>query len=186
MREIVSAEQVIECVTRAWASETYNAQLQSILLQEGDSLEASNAKEFFLGKKWQDIDDSALRQTYPSPFLIGNAAIRYYLGAFLISAVRKPNDANVDLMDQLVEFELQFPRKTTAIQRFRARFDLLTCDQKKAVACFLQFCQQYYSAFNDRACRRIEYSIDNYWTTGCLNGDSKRTVTEPSTGEVEK
>ncbi|MDX1928379.1 MAG: DUF6714 family protein [Pirellulaceae bacterium] len=164
--QIVDPDFVIASITQAWNSEVYTSCLNDELHQSCASPEAQDAKQLFIGKKWQEVDDLILLETCPSPFLIGNAPIRYYLGAFLLCAVRNAGNPNCPLMDYLVEFELKLPRKPRALDHFRARFDLLAYSQKHSVACFLQFCHQYYSAFNARAARRVLYSHDNYWAIG--------------------
>ena len=162
--ESITPEFVVSCITDAWREEVYSAWLESELTRDCGSPEAFDACRLFVGKKWQDVDDAILLETCPSPFLIGNTPIRYYLGAFLICAVRTSNDPTCNLMDNLVEFQLKLPRKPTAVDYFRARFDPLTIIQKLAVACFLQYCLAYYSTFSVRAARRIQYSLDNYWS----------------------
>lgn len=161
---MVTPESVIACVTAAWERESYSPIVDRELRHYCTDDETREAIKQFAGMKWQDIDQSILYQSYPNPFVIGDAALRYYLPAFLISAVRTPGNDWFDLMGYLVDFELRLPKKPNAVERFRSRFDPLTYYQKRAVACFLEYSIQYYSAINERAVLRTKYSIDHYWS----------------------
>ncbi|MFO0921375.1 MAG: DUF6714 family protein [Pirellulales bacterium] len=151
---------VIDAILDTWADISYSEVVDQSLREYSPHPEEQDAKRLFLGHKWGEITDEVLSSDVPNPFLIGSTALRYYLPAFLICAIRKKRWC--ELLEYLADIKLRVPRKENALERFKEDFDPLSQAQRFAVMRFLQYASSFYED-DSRVKARIKDSIERYW-----------------------
>ncbi len=126
--------------------------------------EEQEARQLFLGKKWDEIPDEILFANCPSPFFIGAVPRLYYLPTFLIAALCHPEE---ELMGVMVEFRLKPPKKPEKLVEFADEFSGLSVPQRSAVASFLFHARDHIynseSEYDRRVRRRINDAIERCW-----------------------
>ena len=175
--------ELIAKIRNAWDDEEYTQEIDEALRSWTPHPEEVEACTLFLGKKWQEIPESVLLANCPNPYLIGRIPMAYYLPAFLLVALDSRRSHNA--IDFLVNFKLMPPKKPKLFEEFCHEYDLLSQEQREAVADFLRFCRdtiyipnsQYeldlqsgletehtmFAKYSERARRRIEDALDRYW-----------------------
>ncbi len=184
----MNTTQLAQCIRAAWDEAGYTAEVEAALRKTSPHPEEREAREAFLGKRWDEVPESTLLARCPSPFLIGSEALRYYLPAFLTASLKASND---DLLVFLIEFHLKPPRKPEKFERFRREFDLLSGKQRDAVAAFLRWARDSRyppghdpgdsSAYRDRVVRRINDTLQRYWD-GCRRSSEQKGL-QPERGD---
>ncbi len=168
MRDYAALIQTIEA---AWAESSYTQEVDSALSAYTPHPEEQEARALFRGRHWKDISEAVLLANCPNPFLISAPAFRYYLPAFMITAIRDPDE----MLFEAVLQRFTLPKKAGALAYFHAQFEGLSRDQRKAVALFLktvkdiEFRPDQYGVrnkYNERSVRRINHSLEGYWEKG--------------------
>ena len=152
--------QVVEAISDAWKDVHYTQVIDQCLRDYSPHPEEQEAKRLFLGRTWGDIPDEVLKNDMPNPFLIGPTALRYYMPAFLISAIRE--ERWCELLERLVDRQLRVPMKKMALEHFKKHFDPFSQPQRMAITNFLRFASTFY-ADDSRVKARINDSIVRYW-----------------------
>jgi hypothetical protein len=157
-------QEVIELIRDAWRLAEYEGVVDKSLRDSTPHPEERESRKRFLGLHWSEVPEFVLTDNYPSPYLIGDVAFRYYLPAFMLFAI-KENEWS-DTLDCLINHEFRVPVKDQPRKSFQNRFDQLTYIQKKAVAEFMRYAAEtIYSSieegnYNSRVRSRIRKSLD--------------------------
>ncbi len=114
-------------------------------------------QQFYGGVAWQDMDDAMIVYNYAAPGAFSPKAYRYYLPAYLIWALRNPD--NIEYVSEAFLISLDPGTELEMLHEFRkSKFELLTREQKSVVKKFLN----YFGNNRDLA-EFAENALRNYW-----------------------
>lgn len=111
----------------------------------------------FRRRRWQDIVSPKL--PYDGVFFFGDRAFRYYLPAYLVTALRWPSRAG-NLRSAAISSLVAPGPSDTELAEFRVRMDAFTPAQKRVVREFLLAEQE-----RDPIDREVSRALRRYWKT---------------------
>ncbi len=114
-------------------------------LTHGSSMEAVEVGDFLRARRWQDLRLGELARNHASLFFMTPEALRYYIPAFLVAAVRDYDDSDQipsSLLSLLSPFALNDSDYQT---RFRQRYELFNDSQRDAIRAFLEYLRDTHS-----------------------------------------
>lgn len=153
-----AAGKVITAIRAAFPTDRSRA-LITALAEPGGHPETDEIRDLVGNKEWNSVEDSVYLASYPSPFVMGESRINYYLPGLLCAALR---ESEGNLADRLVTDFLRPPPIQSDFSKFRRRFSGLTETQKRSVAQFLRYCSD--ALYVDAKFRaRIHDSISRFW-----------------------
>ncbi len=111
----------------------------------------------FRSRRWQDI--VTYRLPYDAVFFFDDESYRYYLPAYLVTALRWPRRA-ANVRSGSIASLLPPSKKDPELSEFRSRMDAFTQEQKRIIREFLIFMQEF-----DQIDPRAKKALRRYWNT---------------------
>lgn len=101
-----------------------------------DCMDDGDVQEFYGGVDWRDMTDDMVAYSYAAPSFFSPAAFRYYLPAFMLSALRD-KDRKVYASESIL-MHLDPGTEAETLHAFRlSKFDALTAPQIAVIRDFL-------------------------------------------------
>ena len=135
-------------------------QVQAELSESTGHPETVEIRALLREKNWDDVADAVYLGHCPSPFVVGEACLLYYLPGLVTAALLNPES---DLSDRLVTDILRPPTLAKDFELFCRRFAILTCEQRKCISQVLEYFRVKHYSYSEKLAARISDSIARYW-----------------------
>ncbi len=152
--------ELIDRISSAFAAAPYPGD-NNIIVNVND-LESQDIAKAFRGYHWRSLRfDTIFYHRDSLPFL-SPQAFRFYLPAYLITAIRHYEDG--DTLFEFVVYQLTPPRDKRDKREwkwFRQNVEVMNAAQSDAICRFLEYVQRRYP--NDFPNGEPQYALDTYW-----------------------